>query len=169
MCQYAKNPVFLGKSGLFDTATHTRPCAKTMHGARENGALCDPISPLHRFRAQHSHSSSLYGCDDPRERFKCDDTVCRNTRLSSSRCALCRSQRSPMMENAAGSCELSLLRNRSDGRVGCCLRQQPTPVKRSGSKTFGKSRATYRQGSSRRMIVMPGTPVTSDRHVAVSR
>jgi len=47
-----------------------------------------------------------------------------------------------MMEKAAGSCELSLLRNRSDGRVGCCLRQQPTPVKRPASKTFGKSHAT---------------------------
>jgi hypothetical protein len=111
---------------------------KTMHGARENGALLDAISRLHRFRARHSHSPNLYGYDDSRERYIGDDAVCRNTRLSSSRCALCRSQRSPMKENAADSCELSLSRNQSDGRAGCCLRQQPTPVKWPASKNVRK-------------------------------
>jgi hypothetical protein len=31
-----------------------------------------------------------------------------------------------MMENAAGSCELALLRHRCDSRVGSCVRQHAT-------------------------------------------
>jgi hypothetical protein len=33
-----------------------------------------------------------------------------------------------MMANAAGSCELPLLRHRSDSRVSCCVRQHATRV-----------------------------------------
>lgn len=47
----------------------------------------------------------------------------------SSQCAICCPRRSPMMENAAGSCELPLLRHRSDSRVSCCVRQHATRVK----------------------------------------
>jgi hypothetical protein len=72
----------MDKSGGFHTAMQTLPCAETMRGAREKGALRDAISPLHRFRAQHWHSSHPYGCDDLKERFRCDDAICRNTRLS---------------------------------------------------------------------------------------
>jgi hypothetical protein len=41
VCHDAENPVFMDKSGVFHIATHIQPCAKTMRGACEKGALRD--------------------------------------------------------------------------------------------------------------------------------